>query len=170
MPEPWRSSRHLLDAAPRSTDSHPDASGSRCTPPSAESRTEIADSRPSELFTVLRRTEHTAPRAGARHDQLVILATGEVDLATAPLLQTALLDAVSQHPRVCCDLKNVTFFSAAGVAALLTAHRHALQAGSRFSTRGAHGITQRILHLTGVAHVFHSDPGKPAGSAGPSRR
>ncbi|MGW4465059.1 STAS domain-containing protein [Micromonospora sp. NPDC004704] len=88
-----------------------------------------------------------------------MLPAGEVDLATAPLLQEVLLSAVERHPQVCCDLGKVTFFGAAGVTALLVAHNRALQLGSRLTVRGAHGVTRRVLHLTGLERILGIDPG-----------
>ncbi len=39
----------------------------------------------------------------------VVSADGEVDLATSPLLRTALLEAIEEHDRVLGDLRAVTF-------------------------------------------------------------
>jgi anti-anti-sigma factor len=81
---------------------------------------------------------------------VVVSVAGEVDMNTAPLLQAALIDAVDRHSVVCCDLCDVTFFAAAGVTALIAAHDRAYHAGCRLMIRGAHGITQRVLHLSGI--------------------
>lgn len=84
----------------------------------------------------------------------VLSAVGEVDLTTAPLLQRSLVHAVEGHDQVCCDLARVTFFSAAGLHALLTAQHRATETGTRFAVRNAHGITRRILHLANVEDVL----------------
>ncbi|MGI5211766.1 STAS domain-containing protein [Plantactinospora sp. CA-290183] len=105
-------------------------------------------------FTLSWHTEPAEPTNPTRDDQLIILPAGDVDLATAPLLQTALLTAVEQHPRVCCDLGRVTFFSAAGVSALLVAYNRAIQTGSRLTARRPHGITRRVLHLAGLEQTL----------------
>ncbi|MGH3899790.1 MAG: STAS domain-containing protein [Pseudonocardiaceae bacterium] len=59
-------------------------------------------------------------------DQIVVHAHGEVDLATAPLLDQVLRTAtgVSGARRVVVNLTEVGFFGAIGLAALLTATRH----------------------------------------------
>ncbi|MEO3745379.1 STAS domain-containing protein [Plantactinospora sp. B5E13] len=84
----------------------------------------------------------------------VLSAVGEVDLTTAPLLRRSLVHAVEGHDQVCCDLARVTFFSAAGLHALLAAQHRATQTGTRFAVRNAHGITRRILHLANVEDVL----------------
>jgi len=85
---------------------------------------------------------------------LVVAVTGEIDLATAPLLEAALVDAVDRHRTVCCDLSEVTFFSAAGINALLIVHERAGHAGSGLKICGAHGITRRVLQITGIDDVL----------------
>jgi len=92
--------------------------------------------------------------AGDTAGTLVVHATGEVDLESAPLLRAALLDAVDRHAMVCCDLSGVTFFSAAGISALVTVHRRATQAGSTLIIRGADGVTRRVLQIFGVDRLL----------------
>lgn len=59
-------------------------------------------------------------------DQIVVHAHGEVDLATAPLLDQVLRTAttVPGARRVVVNLTEVDFFGAIGLTALLTATRH----------------------------------------------
>ncbi|WP_433649342.1 STAS domain-containing protein [Micromonospora zamorensis] len=105
----------------------------------------------SELsFHVARFTEPTDLSATISADRMVVAPMGYVDMDTAPRLATALFNAVDSHPEVCCDLSGVGFFSAAGVHALLLARDRAEQVGSRFSVRGASGVTLRVLRITGV--------------------
>ncbi|MET8041201.1 STAS domain-containing protein [Micromonospora sp. NPDC005215] len=105
----------------------------------------------SELsFHVVRFTEPTDLAATISADRMVVAPVGYVDMDTAPRLATALFNAIDSHPEVCCDLTGVGFFSAAGVHALLLARDRAEQVGSRFSVRGASGVTLRVLRITGV--------------------
>ena len=83
-------------------------------------------------------------------DQLVVVVGGEIDLGTAALLRALLVDAVDRHHLVCCDLRAVTVLSAAGLSALLDAHRRAEQTGSRLTIRGAHGMPRLVLEISGV--------------------
>jgi anti-anti-sigma factor len=77
-------------------------------------------------------------------DQIVVHAVGEVDLATAPLLDQALskATAVPAARWVVVDLTKVDFFGAVGLTVLLTATRHG--------------------HVTGVPVVVVTHPGQPA--------
>lgn len=105
----------------------------------------------SELsFHVARFTESTDLYATISADRMVVAPMGYVDMDTAPRLATALFNAVDSHPEVCCDLTGVGFFSAAGVHVLLLARDRAAKVGSRFSVRGASGVTLRVLRITGV--------------------
>jgi anti-sigma B factor antagonist len=64
-------------------------------------------------------------------DQIVVHAVGEVDLATAPLLDQALRKATAAPaPRwVVVNLTKVDFFGAVGLTVLLTATRHGYAIG-----------------------------------------
>jgi anti-sigma B factor antagonist len=77
-------------------------------------------------------------------DQVVVHAVGEVDLATAPLLDQALRKATATPTTrwVVVNLTRVDFFGAVGLTVLLTAIRHG--------------------HATGVAVVVVTQPGQPA--------
>nr|WTA66663.1 STAS domain-containing protein [Micromonospora sp. NBC_00855] len=109
-------------------------------------------SRPS--FQVTRSTEPTNLSATISAERMVVAPVGYVDMDTAPRLATALMNAIDSHPEVCCDLTGVGFFSAAGVRVLLLARQRAERVGSRFSVRGAAGITKRVLRITGVERLL----------------
>jgi anti-anti-sigma factor len=112
---------------------------------------------------VSERVEPASSLVGGPHDQLVVVTAGEVDLATAPLLLRTLLSAVDRHPRVCCDLTGVTFFSAAGLAALVTAHRRAADTGGHLSVRRAQGITRYLLDVSEVGQLLGTVPAPRSG-------
>ncbi|MEU8185142.1 STAS domain-containing protein [Micromonospora sp. NPDC049044] len=99
-------------------------------------------------------TEPTDLTATISADRMVVAPVGYVDMDTAPRLATALCNAIDSHPEVCCDLTGISFFSAAGVHALLLARDRADRVGSRFSIRGATGVTLRVLRITGVAPLL----------------
>jgi anti-sigma B factor antagonist len=77
-------------------------------------------------------------------DQIVVHAVGEVDLATAPLLDQALSQATTAPAArwAVVNLTKVDFFGAVGLTVLLTATRHG--------------------HATGVPVVVVTHPGQPA--------
>jgi anti-anti-sigma factor len=91
-------------------------------------------------------------------EPLTVSADGDVDLDTAPLLRAALVAAVGRHPHVCCDLRGVTFFGAAGINALVAGRRRAIEIGSRLEVRGAEGMTRRVLELTGLEFLLSGHP------------
>ncbi|MET8364910.1 STAS domain-containing protein [Micromonospora sp. NPDC049580] len=109
---------------------------------------------PERPFSVARYTEPINSSAPFSADRLIVAPAAYVDMDTAPLLGAALTNALDRHPDVCCDLAAVDFFSAAGVHVLLLAADRAKRGGSRFSIRGAGGITQRVLRITQVEHLF----------------
>jgi anti-anti-sigma factor len=80
---------------------------------------------------------------------------GDIDLATGPLLLSALLDALEQHaPRVLeLDLAGLTFLDARGVSALLRAYHAAAAIGCRVRLVGPSHHIRRVLDLTGVSSV-----------------
>ena len=106
------------------------------------------------LLTVTLHAEPPEDDAPDAPDALLVVAAGVVDLCTAPLLEAALVDAVDRHAMVRCDLSDVRLLSAAGITALVNAHQRAAQAGCRLTVHGAHGITRRVLQITGVEHLL----------------
>jgi anti-sigma B factor antagonist len=99
-----------------------------------------------EPFTV--RTERRGAAA-------VVVPTGELDLATAPMLDAALTKAFeSDHGRVVLDLRELAFIDSSGLRTLLTARRRADEAGSAFSLVAGHAALERTLEIAGVHKVF----------------
>src|SRR5215207_3437353 len=73
---------------------------------------------------------------------------GELDLATVPLLDIAIADAVAQGGPITIDLSRMTFIDSTGVRSILKAVK-ALSSGC-IILHGVHGGIQRILEITGV--------------------
>ncbi len=91
----------------------------------------------------------------ADHDGVTVLTvTGEVDLATAPALETAIdaaLDAGSD--RVVVDLAAVSFLASAGMAALVAAHQRAGEK-TTIALVAEGPATSRQLKMTALDQVF----------------
>ena len=85
---------------------------------------------------------------------LLVVVAGVIDMCTAPVLEAALSDAVDRHTTVRCDLADVRVLSAAGVTTLIKAYQRATRTGSRLTVCGAHGLTLRVLQVTGVDQVL----------------
>ena len=91
----------------------------------------------------------------AVHDEATVLTvTGEVDLATAPALETAIDAALSGDPAaLIIDLTQVSFLASAGMAALVGAHQRAGQA-TRIAIVADGPATGRQLKMTNLDQVF----------------
>lgn len=85
-----------------------------------------------------------------------LVVSGEVDLATAPALLSAAVEAIDRHrPEVLeLDLAEVTFFDARGVSALILAHRGAQAAGCSGRLLRPRAHVRRILELTGLTSIW----------------
>ena len=99
-------------------------------------------------------------------DVLTVRVAGDVDLATAPTVQNAILDAIAVDgvSEVLVDLSGVEFLDSSGVALLLKGRRAADQRAVGFRVIEAHGIPRQVLEMTGVwTHlVDDSGPTRPA--------
>ena len=82
--------------------------------------------------------------------EVVVSVGGDIDIDTAPLVQATLIKALDDAERVCLDLSEVRFFGAAGVRVVITAGSHAAALTRTFRLSGVHGITERVLTLTGL--------------------
>lgn len=98
-------------------------------------------------------TERTAERT--TH----LAVAGEVDLATAPQLRTALVQAVDAAlpPRqVVVDLAQVQFIDAVGLGVLVGCRNAALLAGIGFQARNADGLVWRVIEVVGLVEVLNA--------------
>jgi anti-anti-sigma factor len=102
-----------------------------------------------EAFSV--RTEQ---RAGAT----VVVPHGELDLATAPALESALDKALGRAARVVLDLRELDFIDSSGLRTLLSARKRAGDAGSEFSLVAGDRALERTLEIAGVREIFSWTP------------
>jgi anti-sigma B factor antagonist len=93
-------------------------------------------------------------------DAAVVVPTGELDLATAPALESALARAFEGDGagHVVLDLRELEFIDSSGLRTLLTARRQAEVAGARFSLVAGHRGLERTLEIAGVHKVFTWTP------------
>jgi anti-sigma B factor antagonist len=90
-------------------------------------------------------------------DAVVVLPTGELDIASAPTLRDELAAVITAQPRprvVCCDLTDVTFMDSTALSALVFAHETAVMGGQKFCLAGARASVHRVLELTQVDQVI----------------
>lgn len=80
---------------------------------------------------------------------VVLTVAGEIDLVTAPALENAVLQTLADPPDLLViDLTAVEFFSSAGIAVLVLAHRDG--AGVSLRIVAGNRIVLRPLELTGL--------------------
>lgn len=80
---------------------------------------------------------------------VVITASGEIDMTTAPELEDAVRKALAERPAtLVIDLTQAQFFSSAGIAVLVLAHRSSPAVELRVVARDH--VVLRPLELTGL--------------------
>ena len=91
---------------------------------------------------------------GADGDDAVIVAHGEIDVATAATLSAAVDEGLATLPgRLVLDLADVPFVDSTGLSALVRAYRH-LPPGCPMVLRRASPRVARVLGITGVDTLF----------------
>jgi anti-anti-sigma factor len=88
-------------------------------------------------------------------DGAVVSLTGELDLASSPLLEQALHDLEQAGcKRVVVDLREVYFMDSTGLRTLLIAHKRAVQSDIAFCLRRGPHQVQRLFELTRSIETF----------------
>lgn len=82
---------------------------------------------------------------------VVISVSGELDLATSPVLDAALIRAGAAAERVTLDLRKVSFMDSTGLSVLVKAQRHATESDQPLVVMTGNDQVLRLLNLTGVA-------------------
>ncbi|WP_329403070.1 STAS domain-containing protein [Streptomyces virginiae] len=100
---------------------------------------------------------------------------GEIDIATAPLLSRALVQALAhvgdaQADRIVTDCSRVTFCDSSGLNALLAARQTAVRAGTAIHLANPAPQLQRLLEITGAAPLFPREDDLPASAGSPGAR
>jgi anti-sigma B factor antagonist len=86
-----------------------------------------------------------------------VVATGEIDLYTAPRLQTelaAVIASADQPPLVVVDMSGVDFCDSTGMNVLLSCLRQARERGGELELAAPHPAVRKILSVTGLDAVF----------------
>jgi anti-sigma B factor antagonist len=90
-----------------------------------------------------------------KHGEVTVLSVGgEIDLVTCAAFEAAILNVVADKPSaIVLDLSEISFFSSAGISALIEAHE---QVGSerQFAVVAAGPITGRILEILELKNLF----------------
>ena len=89
-------------------------------------------------------------------DRVVVALSGEIDLYTAPRLQSRLDSELNvDHPvRLVVDMSGVDFCDSTGMNVLLAAQRLAREHGGNVELSGPRPAVRKILQVTGLESVF----------------
>ncbi len=94
-------------------------------------------------------------RASREDGALLLALYGELDLATAPLLQRKLEMIASQRPaHVVVDLSGLQFLDSTGLHALVSVHRGWSAEGRTFTLIRGPRAVQRVFELTETDRLF----------------
>jgi anti-sigma B factor antagonist len=101
----------------------------------------------------------------------VVVVTGEIDMATAPMLANELATAIGEGAGpVVLDLVDVTFFDSSGLRAAIVAHRDLGEEGRRLAVVcDPEGHVRRTFALAGLADVLDLHPSREAALADVAR-
>ena len=101
-----------------------------------------------------------------RDDRVVVTPRGELDMATAPELEQAVMPRLDQGSWIVLDLRELDFIDSSGLRVVVGAHRSAEEHGARFTcVRGAPGSTvHRIVEIAGIDGDIEmvDDPAQPS--------
>jgi anti-sigma B factor antagonist len=94
----------------------------------------------------------------------VVVVTGEIDMATAPMLERALTEAIEAGDGgVVLDLCGVSFFDSSGLRAAIVAHRELSEKGRRLALACvSDGHVWRTFSLAGVDRLLSLHPSREA--------
>ena len=84
----------------------------------------------------------------------VVVATGEIDLYTAPALRDSLVRAGESSSRVVIDLTDVTFLDSTGLGVMLGALGRARDTDRSVALVGPTDMVKRVLQITQLDQVF----------------
>jgi len=103
---------------------------------------------PHDALTVDIKSEHNG-------SAIVYRLRGSLDLATAPSLRAALIEAANEGKHdIIVDLTELEFLDSTGLGALIGAHRRALENSGRVRLIVRDGPIQRLLNITGLMRIF----------------
>jgi len=97
----------------------------------------------------------------------VVVVSGEIDMATAPLLSHELTNVIeTQQGPVVLDLCEVGYFDSSGLRATLVAHRELSERGRRLLLAcPPDGNLRRTFAVTGLGQVLSLHPNRRAALA-----
>jgi anti-sigma B factor antagonist len=103
--------------------------------------------------------DHLRIEATHEDDRVVLSLDGELDMASAPVLQRAIEDVEHlDKPMVVLDLQRLQFIDSTGLRIILSARKRCDERGQELAvTRGSPQV-ERLLSVTGMAEHLHTVP------------
>jgi anti-sigma B factor antagonist len=93
--------------------------------------------------------------SGGPDSEIVVLVSGEIDLANAETLRDPLADAIARKPsRVVVDLATCRFMDSSGLQELLLARKNAQPHGVQIVLRSPSVLVHRTLESVGFDQIF----------------
>lgn len=96
-----------------------------------------------------------------RHDvegvDHVVCVRGDLDAATAPVLENELIPLYPTTRHVILDLSHVGFVDSPGLAVIIRAVYELRQRGQRLTVRGPAPMTQRVFETLGLTRLVSID-------------
>lgn len=90
-------------------------------------------------------------RVTPEQDRIRVYVTGELDLATAPLLEQPLTNALEAgFDKLVLDLTDLTFIDSSGLRLVIQTHRKAADIDASLTVEGAHGAPLKAFELAGL--------------------
>jgi anti-sigma B factor antagonist len=87
---------------------------------------------------------------------------GELDISTAPLLQTTLADVLGDTPEeIVLNLADVSYVDSTGLSLFITATKRARAQGGKLVLQNPQESTQRLLEITNLTDYFDSNVKTP---------
>ena len=90
-----------------------------------------------------------------RGEAMVVVASGEIDLASADALEACLRDALNRSSKVVLDLRQVGFLDCAGLRRMLLLQDAIREAGGDFAVIPGSSQVQRLFLITRTFGAFH---------------
>lgn len=109
---------------------------------------------PSPGLTMDTRDEGESPD-GTRTYRVVV--SGEIDIATAPLLAGAFDEVIAAGGRlVILDARDIHFLDSSGISVLISAGSELESHGGRLCIDGMSGAVERVLEITGLLERYRA--------------
>jgi anti-anti-sigma factor len=94
----------------------------------------------------------------------VLTVRGEIDMETAPMFYSGVVEATQAAHRLVVDLRRCTFMDSTGLAVLANAYRRLGQSSEAIVVHATNGVVRRALAVSGVDElvtVVDGDRGSP---------